>query len=505
MYKLRFKLFTGEYLFGGATHVGVKMPLSSTSRVKIDLTKSGYGNQSAPLFVSTKGRYVWSETPFCLTARNGVITCVGNSEIRLVQCGSTLKDAYLNACKNLFAPNGKVPNADFFTKPQYNTWVELLHNHTQQGVLNYAQSYVDNGFATGVLMIDDTWQSDYGVWEFDEKAFPSPKQMIDDLHNMGYKVMLWIVPYVTTKNADYTAQLVQSNCLLMSNDKPTPIKWWNGISNVYDLRNESARKYLAKQLDNLVTNYGVDGFKFDGGQIDGLIKNGVSSDEAVQINQAWFTFAERYPYNEAKDTCGLQQLSLVQRLRDKMHSWRINGLNAVIPDALNASMLGYRYLCPDMIGGGEWRCFTKGKKIDQQLFVRYAECSALFPMMQFSLNPTRVLNKKNLQSVLNLTKLHQRYSDYICNLVNKSAISGEPVIRPLCYCDPDCHYEKVTDQFMFGENIVVAPILRPNTTKRKVRLPQGTWRYDGTTYLGRTTVTVTAPLGKLIYFEKVPE
>ena len=45
-----------------------------------------------------------------------------------------------------------------------------------------------------ILMIDDGWQSDYGVWEFNSKTFPNPKEMIQELHDLGFKVMLWIVP-----------------------------------------------------------------------------------------------------------------------------------------------------------------------------------------------------------------------------------------------------------------------------------------------------------------------
>ena len=56
------------------------------------------------------------------------------------------------------------------------------------------------------------------------------------------------------------------------------------------------------------------------------------------------------------------------------------------------------YTCPDMIGGGEYLNFLENSSnLDEELFVRYAQCAALMPMMQFSAAPWRVLSKENFE------------------------------------------------------------------------------------------------------------
>ena len=52
-------------------------------------------------------------------------------------------------------------------------------------------------------MIDDNWQKDYGVWQFRPDKFPTPKEMITQLHQMGFKVMVWVCPFVSPDSQEY--------------------------------------------------------------------------------------------------------------------------------------------------------------------------------------------------------------------------------------------------------------------------------------------------------------
>lgn len=127
---------------------------------------------------------------------------------------------------------------------------------------------LDSGFTPGILMIDDSWQTDSGVWEFPSDRFENPKQTINQLHKMGYKVMLWIVPYFSNR-CELFRELYddQTRLIRKKNGKPLMIRWWNGTSAALDLRKEADRDYLKTSLDKLINEYGVDGFKFDGGNI----------------------------------------------------------------------------------------------------------------------------------------------------------------------------------------------------------------------------------------------
>lgn len=502
--KLTFEILEGEYFFGGLTHHGPKLPFSRNSVYKADLRKTSEGNQASPFYLSTKSRYIWSDEPFLIKVKNGVVKCYGEGEITLNNAGATLKDAYLQASKTRFSPRLGVPDEAFFKTPQLNTWIELIYNQNQKDILKYAEKMIDNGFTPGIFMIDDSWQADYGIWEFAPDRFEDPKQMVDKLHEMGYKVMMWIVPYLS-KNCKLYQEINgdKTRLLRKKSGKPIMIKWWDGISAALDLRKPADRAFLKNSLDKLMREYGVDGFKFDGGNIMEYAKAGLSPKEAVALNQAYFAFAAEYTFCEAKDTFGLQGLHIPQRLRDKHHSWRANGINAIIPEAINASLLGYRYLCPDMVGGGECGDFRRGTKLDEELIVRFAECSALFPMLQFSINPQKVLSEDNLDKVVKLSRLHESFGEYICEQAKQSSKSGEPIIRPLCYFDAESGFETITDEFMLGEKILVAPVLEKAQTQRKILLPKGQWKYiDGTVYEGRQTLTVKAETGTLPYFVK---
>jgi alpha-glucosidase (family GH31 glycosyl hydrolase) len=132
-----------------------------------------------------------------------------------------------------------------------------------------------------------------------------------------------------------------------------------------------------------------------------------------------------------------------------------------------------------MIGGGELSIFdSAGFSLDQELFVRYAQVAALFPMMQFSLSPWRVLDAEHLAAVLAAVRLHQDLVPEILELALHAATTGEPILRAMAYQFPRSGvrgYEHVSDQFLLGENILAAPVLEPGASTRTVLLPPGRW------------------------------
>ena len=84
-----------------------------------------------------------------------------------------------------------------------------------------------------------------------------------------------------------------------------------------------------------------------------------------------------------------------------------------IPDMIAAGLLGYTFVCPDMIGGGEFTSFLNQATIDQDLIVRSAQVHALAPMMQFSVAPWRVLDAAHLAAVKRAVALRMRFTPRI--------------------------------------------------------------------------------------------
>ncbi|MDR0711413.1 MAG: glycoside hydrolase family 31 protein [Prevotellaceae bacterium] len=495
-----------ERWWGGVVAYGSQMPYIKPLK-EYDLAKQNDNNQVTPLLLSSKGRYVWSNAPFQFSfTENGIITIRSNDEnIAAQTAGATLREAYVDACKKHFPPSGQLPDSLFFLQPQYNTWIELMYNQNQEDILRYAQGIADNGFPAGVLMIDDNWQKYYGNFEFKPEKFPNPQAMVDKLHQLGFKVMLWICPFVSADSPEYRFLQSKGYLLKSKNGQPAIIGWWNGQSACYDFTNPEAAAYFVSALKDMQKKYGIDGFKFDAG--DNILyasrdlvshqKDAISVDHTL----AWAKIGLEFPFNEYRACWKMGGEALVQRLGDKDYSW--SALQLLIPDMMAAGLLGYAYACPDMIGGGQYTSFLHidQNEFDQALIVRSAQVHALMPMMQFSVAPWRILNGENLSIVRSMARLHEKMGGYIMECARKAAKTGEPIVRHLEYAFPNEGFADCKDQYMLGDKFMVAPVVTKENT-RSVRLPKGRWIDDlGKIHRGGRTITVDVPLGRLPYFE----
>ncbi len=500
-------MLPGEAWYGLCADHGMQFPLTQSSEYQICLDPNPTNNQSAPFLASSKGRYLYSEVGFSIEAYGGVLKLRSNKkEIILREGFATLKGAFQAAAQTHFAADGKVPPRDFFTKPQYNTWIELIYDQNEKAVLRYAQGIIENGLPAGILMIDDGWSDYYGRWDFNRRAFPHPKEMVDRLHAMGFQVMLWVCPFISPDSVEMKSLHKKGLLVREQNGKPAVREWWNGYSAVLDFTNPDAQAWFTAQLDALMEQYGIDGFKFDAG--DGIYYRDddvtFAPTDANGQTALWAKFGAKYAYNEYRACFGCQGMPLVQRLADKLHSWTNNGVAALVPNQLAQGILGYAFTCPDMVGGGEYENFTQNSnKLDAELFVRYSQCAALMPMLQLSAAPWRVLSAEYADYCKKAAALHVRFGDLIWTLAQESAHTGEPIVRYMEYEFPHQNFEAVTDQFMLGHNVLVAPVLEKGARTRTVRLPKGQWKYiDGTIY-SETKVKVPAPLDVLPYFTLV--
>jgi alpha-glucosidase len=155
-------------------------------------------------------------------------------------------------------------------------------------------------------MIDDNWQEDYGTWKFKAEKFNDPRGMIEKLHEMGFKVMLWVCPFVSPDSPVYRA-LAAEGFLIRENTEegePAMIRWWNGVSAVLDLTHPGAEEWFHQQLRHLMDNYGVDGFKLDGGD-DYFYLGNIRSREQIHANG----HMERYARIPWRSGCGIRSIT----------------------------------------------------------------------------------------------------------------------------------------------------------------------------------------------------
>ncbi len=505
--KKELALLENEKWWGGAVLDGRNSPLNDKPFF-YNQWANCKTNQAAPFFISDKGRYIWSEKPLKIEFKDDKIFVESIGGIVWQgKAGETLRDAFLYGSKNFFPPSGKIPDPLLITSPQYNTWIELQYNQNEKDILKYAGDIVRNGFPVGVIMIDDNWQDRYGTWKFDCEKFSNPKAMIEKLHSMGFKVMLWIVPFISPDSPVYR-NLSEKKLLIFEDQektKPAKIEWWNGVSALVDLSNPEGLKWFKDQLNNLVREFGVDGFKLDAGDPESYVGTYSFGDFSPNDHcEAYAKLGLEYPLNELRACWKMAGQPLVQRLRDKSHTW--DDVRVLIPDMIGLGMIGHQFGCPDMIGGGEWTSFQDSSVLDEELIVRSSEVSALMPMMQFSVAPWRVLGSTNLAICRKMADLHNRMGSEILEISRDCATSGEPMVRNLEYEYPGKGYEEVKDQFILGNRIMVAPVVNKGERSRTVIFPEGTWKGDdGSLVTGPAVVTIDAPLDRLPWYRKMLE
>ncbi len=508
--KKEIALLDNEYWWGGVVRHGDCMPYGPRSCCREELYMNLAGNQGAPLLVSSAGRYVWCDEPFSFEFKNGVLIIDDAlAEVDIGEGCESLRGAYRAACAKHFPPSGVIPHEKAFTAPQYNAWIDMHRFPTQEKVLSYAREIVDTGMPPGVLIIDDFWHINNGVWEWDSAAFPSPKEMVDQLHAMGFLVMVWICPFVTPDNRRYW-ELKQKE-MLLRNPVPDPkdpkntavVKWWNGYSALLDLSNPQTFAWFQKQLDRLVDEYGIDGFKFDGGDpysYRGLDEMGRAPRTPNGHSEDFGRVGLRYRLSEYRACWKLGGQHLIQRVRDKAHAWGENGMADLLPTGLAQGLVGYAYTCPDMVGGGEVEIQTD---FDQELFIRWAQMATFWPIIQYTQLPSRVLDEDHQKLCRNIVALRMRLAPEILELARHAAQTGEPILRHMAYEFPGENMEHVDDQFMLGDRYLVAPVLKKGDRSRTVRLPAGRWLDEtGGVFEGACAQQIAVPLERIPWFTR---
>jgi alpha-glucosidase (family GH31 glycosyl hydrolase) len=137
------------------------------------------------------------------------------------------------------------------------------------------------------------------------------------------------------------------------------------------------------------------------------------------------------------------------------------------------------------------------------LLVRWAQASALMPLMQFSVGPWH-FDEAAVRLSREASRMHMRFAPYIVQLAEAAFKTGEPILRPVWFNYPDDREcEAVMDEYMLGGDVLVAPVLQRGAVSRDVYLPRGRWRDDKNGKLvdgGRWLRNHPAPLETLPVF-----
>ena len=262
-------------------------------------------------------------------------------------------------------------------------------------------------------MIDDNWQEDYGVWEFHPGRFSDPKDMMNTLHDQGFKVMLWICPYFSPDcetfrllnkegllpqgqtRRDLHPQVVERLQCFAGSDESRGGRLFPGATGLISLKNTAWTASSSTPGD--ASAYHDENIKADAGRSAPMPSPSSGRNWACPSSSTSTVPAGRWPGSRWPNVFATRGTTG-------------RTCSSFIPDALALGLMGYAYICPDMIGGGEYSYFYNNpdKPLDQELIVRSAQCSALMPMMQFSVAPWRVLSEENMAICRDMALLHEK-------------------------------------------------------------------------------------------------
>jgi len=430
----------------------------------------------------------------------------------------------------------RTPPLSLFGAPVWTTWAHYKDKINQNIVLNFAHEITTNGFPYHVLEIDDRWQSRYGDLEFDRERFPDARGMIDELHAMGFKVTVWIIPFIHKLAAAAPEAVEKGYVVRDSEGSPYPVRWWQGRAYLLDVTNPAAMGWFGKRLRRLQESVGLDGFKFDGGEASYLPPDAVLHQAIDSRNEYSHRYvkwvAEKFSFCEVRTGWFNQTSRILFRLWDLWSTWtHANGLRSIIPATISLSLTGYPFTFPDMIGGNGYFTFPENRFLNYliariiiplierskrsssgdedvsisasdvpgliqklpafgwptaELMIRWTQLNALMPVMQFSIKPWD-FGSRCAGICRRYADLHLEFTPLFEELAEKVTATGEPIIRPVFWMAPHDRRALVCDdQFLVGDSLLVAPVLYKGKRERDIYLPPGTWQdyWNGRLYTG---------------------
>lgn len=440
-----------------------------------------------------------------------------------------IEEAYANV-------TGKVP-----MMPEYGLgfWQCKLRYYNQEQLLEIAREYKRRNLPIDVIVIDFFHWSKMGDFRFDEEFFKDPKAMVDELKEMGIELMVSIWPQIDLQSENFN-EMKQKGLLIKPEMGVNVAMQFGGDSVFYDATNPKARKYVWEKckknyydngiklfwLDEAEPEYGVydfDNYRYYMGP-------------NAQIGNIYPQLYSRTFYDGLKEEGHENIVNLVrcawagsQRYGALVWSGDIHSnydyLRKQICAGLHMGISGIPWWTTD-IGG-----FHGGNPVDEgfrKLLVRWFQYGTFCPVMRIhgdrfpstklyhedgrpalftgGDNEVWSFGEEAYNILVKYMNLREAMRPYIRNLMRQAHEKGTPVMRTMFYEFPEdkaCWDAK--EQYMFGSDMLIAPVAYEEMYSRKVYLPKGvTWTnmHTGEAYEGGQTVVADAPLEVIPVFLK---
>ncbi|PKR88272.1 family 31 glucosidase [Pleomorphomonas diazotrophica] len=530
---VRFEPVPGERLYGMGQYQQPNLDLAGCT---LELAQRN-SQASVPFVVSSHGYgFLWNtpavgEASF---ARNGTrwISEAASGIDYWVTAGDTPADIL----RNYASATGTAPMMPDFA---LGLWQSKLRYRTQDELMAVARDYAARGIPLSVIVADFFHWPVQGDWRFDEREWPDPAAMAAELKAMGTELMVSIWPTVDARSENY-AEMAEKGYLVNTN-RGIPVQFDHlGNSRFIDPTNPAARDFLWSVARRNYYDKGIRVFWLDEAEPEYAVYDFENyryhTGNLLEVGNTYPLHYAQAFYDGLRVAGETEIVSLVrcawagsQRYGTLIWSGDIQSSFASMRNqlsaGLNMGLAGIPWWTTD-IGG-----FHGGHVDDpdfHELLVRWFQWAVFSPVLRMHgyrepVTPPAVPFRdgvaqcdsgagnelwsfgEDVYAILSAyADLRERLRPYVRDLMRQAHETGDPLMRTLFYAFPgDIGCWEVDDQYMFGGDILVAPVLKAGETERGVYLPAGNdWidAWTGRMVVGGNSVTCPTPITRLPVF-----
>jgi alpha-D-xyloside xylohydrolase len=413
-------------------------------------------------------------------------------------------------------------------------WQCKLRYRTQDELLSVAREYKRRGLPLSVIVVDFFHWSKLGDWQFDPACWPDPAGMVRELKEMGVEVMVSIWPTVSLHSRNYD-EMRRRGLLARTERGVAALKSFREVGiggtvyvHFYDATHPEARRFVWEQVRQGYYRHGIKTWWLDACEpeldprdaenVRFHLGNGLAMMNIYPLmNAQAFYDGMRAEREEAFVSLSRSAWAGIQRYSAAVWSGDIRStfeaLQAQVRAGLNIGLSGVPWWTTDIGGffGGDVNA-----PYFRELIVRWFQYGVFCPLFRLhgfrlsdgtdwweSGGPNEVwsFGEEAYAIIRELLFLRERLRPYVMELMRRAHEDGTPPMRPLFYDFPaDAGCWEIEDQFMFGPDLLVAPVLFEGARSRRVYLPAGTDWYDTWTdeeLTGDQWIEADAPLERI--------
>jgi alpha-glucosidase len=374
------------------------------------------------------------------------------------------------------------------------------------------------------------WAPDEACEEVDDEGQPIEKDicypdiagMVAQLHDRGYRFLTYANPFIVRDlDARFTPnhfdEMAAGGWLTRNPGGETNVFFGANVPQLNgqaDLTLPGAREYIKDALRNMVEAYGFDGWMADFAEwtpLDAVVSDGT---DPIEVRNTYPTEWQRLTREVMEESrpdgnwvmfarsgwSGTQGAAQIHWVGDQETNWsEFDGLPTVVPAMLNLGLAGQPYVTHDIAG------FARGTgPSTEELYMRWTELGAFTPIMRTHEGADKENNWSWEKSPATtghfrrFTLVHCALRDDFMALSEEAQESSVPILRHLMLEFPeDPGTYDISDQFMIGESLLVAPVVEEGATSKSVYFPEGEWFnvWTGEQVSGGRRVVVDAPMG----------